>query len=311
MNLLPNSNFNFMSKTRLFFFTSLFLLISTVGLLTFKGINYGIDFSGGILIEVKVKDGVTISDVRKKISSLKRFDSSLQEFGSSQDILIRSSVNDIELNQAVELIINTINEQVLEFRRVEIVGPVIGEELKKYAFYAVIFALLAMMMYIWIRFEWQYGVGALIALFHDVLITIGFVSLLDIEFGLSVLAAILTIAGYSINDTVVIFDRVRENFSKHKKKEYEEIFNLSINQSLNRTIMTSLTTLVALITLYLFGGEVISGFTLAMIIGVVIGTYSSNFVAVPVLLLLKPNRGAIEEFIDPVKAKFFEKERND
>ena len=307
MKLFVNANYNFMKRVKLFATISIFLILSTVGLLAFKGLNYGIDFSGGILIEVKVKNGVSISDIRKDISGIQGIDSSLQEFGAVDDILIRSSVDDnIKLNDGIQIIKQKIGDKVIEFRRVELVGPVIGDELKQDAFYAVISALLAMMLYIWFRFEWQYGVGALIALFHDVFITMGIVSLLGIEFGLPVLAAILTIAGYSINDTVVIFDRVRENFIKHTKSEDKEVFNKSINQSLNRTIMTSVTTLIALFTLYLFGGEVIAGFTFAMIVGVFIGTYSSNFVAVPVLLLLKPNRGETGEgeVIDPIKAKY-------
>ncbi|MGB1360523.1 MAG: protein translocase subunit SecF [Alphaproteobacteria bacterium] len=304
MKFLSNANFNFMKRVKLFVIASLVFIVSSLALIGVKGINYGIDFSGGLLIEVKVKQGVTISDLRSKISKLDNIDSSLQEFGNPDDILIRSSVDNMDLNDGIKLIKETINYDVIEFRRVELVGPVVGDELKQDAMWAVFYSLLAMMLYIWFRFEWQYSLAALVALFHDVLITMGVVALFNIEFGLPVLAAILTIAGYSINDTVVIFDRVRENFIKHTNKEYKEIFNMSINQSLNRTIMTSVTTLIALMALYIFGGEVIAGFTFAMIIGVVIGTYSSNFLAIPILLAFKPNRGTTDEFVDPIKAKF-------
>ncbi len=289
-----------MNYVKVFATLSVLLASITLAMLTTKGLNYGIDFSGGLLVEVQVKEGVTIADLRKSLSSVKGVEATLQEFGSAEDILIRTNVDDMKPQQALDTVKATIAKDVAEFRRTEYVGPVVGEELKETAIYAVIYALLAMLVYIWFRFEWQFGVAALVALFHDVFITIGFLALTGTEFGLPTVAAILTISGYSINDTVVVFDRVRENFIKYNKKELYEVLDLSINQSLSRTVMTSVTTLLALMALYIFGGEVISGFTMAMIFGVVIGTYSSNCVAVPLLLKMQPNRGD-EIFIDPVK----------
>ena len=301
MKILLNTSYEFMKHVKKFTVISILLLSVTLAFLTTKGLNYGIDFSGGLLVEVQVKDGVTISDLREKLSAIKDMDATLQKFGSDQDILIRTNVSGLDGQEVLSLVKSTISDSVVEFRRTEYVGPVVGEELKETAIYAVLYALFAMLLYIWLRFEWQFGVAALIALLHDVLITLGFIAVMGIDFGLSTVAAILTIAGYSINDTVVVFDRVRENFIKYNTKDLSEILDKSINQSLSRTIVTSVTTLLALLALYIFGGEVIAGFTIAMIFGVLIGTYSSNCLAVPLLMWMKPNRGD-EEFVDPIKA---------
>jgi len=213
---------------------------------------------------------------------------SLQEFGDENTIIIRlQNENNQESIETVNKVKQLINDKVQEFRRSEFVGPTISSELLWKGFQAVSFALFAILIYIWLRFEWQFGFGAVVALTHDVLFTLGVLSILNVEFSLSTIAAVLTIAGYSINDTVVIFDRVRENLRKYKKLELIDLFNLSINNTLSRTVMTSITTLLALLSLYIFGGEVIKPFALTMIIGVLIGTYSSIFIAVPTLLVFK------------------------
>tara|TARA_Y100000590_G_C15731031_1_gene1017030 strand:+ start:1238 stop:2134 length:897 start_codon:yes stop_codon:yes gene_type:complete len=281
-----NPNYSFMNIRKPMLLISSIIIILAIFLLAFKGLNLGIDFKGGTLIEIKTKDA-NISELRKILSPVYS-DVSLQEFGSKDYIIIRlqndkssdsiSTINEVK---------NLIGHKVDEFRRSEFVGPSISSELFFKGIQAISFALIAMLIYIWIRFEWQFGFGAIVALTHDVIFTLGILSLFNVDFNLSNIAAILTIAGYSINDTVVIFDRVRENLRKYKKLELIDLFNLSINNTLSRTIMTSLTTLIALLSLFIFGGEVIKPFAFTMIIGVIIGTYSSIFIAVPTLLLFK------------------------
>jgi len=281
-----DSNYQFMNIRKKMLYVSLFFIIISALLLVFKGLNLGIDFKGGTLIEVNTKNS-NISELRK-ILSPEFNEVSLQEFGDSKTIIIRLQNNtNTESITTVNKVKELISDKVSEFRRSEFVGPTISSELLLKGLQAVFFALLAILIYIWLRFEWQFGFGAVVALTHDVLFTLGVLSLLNIEFSLSTIAAILTIAGYSINDTVVIFDRVRENLRKFKKLELVELFNVSINNTLSRTIMTSITTLIALACLFIFGGHVIKPFAFAMIIGVLIGTYSSMFVAVPTLLLFK------------------------
>ncbi len=280
----PDINFLILRKKFLIF--SIIAIIISIALLAFKGLNLGIDFKGGTLIEVSTKN-TSIGELRDILSSNYN-DVSLQEFGDQNIILIRlQNKNNQESIATVNSVKNLIKDKVVEFRRSEFVGPTISSELLFRGFQAVSFALIAILAYIWLRFEWQFGFGAVVALTHDVLFTLGLLSILNIEFSLSTIAAILTIAGYSINDTVVIFDRVRENLRKYKKMELVDLFNLSVNNTLSRTIMTSLTTLLALLSLFIFGGEVIRPFALTMIIGVVIGTYSSVFIAVPTLLIFK------------------------
>ncbi len=279
-------NINFLGLRKKFLIFSIVAIIISICLLTVKGLNLGIDFKGGTLIEVSTKN-TSIGELRDMLSENFN-DVSLQEFGSKDKILIRlQNKSNQESIETVNEVKNLIQDKVLEFRRSEFVGPTISSELLLRGFQAVSFALIAILIYIWLRFEWQFGFGAVVALTHDVLFTLGLLSVFNVEFSLATIAAILTIAGYSINDTVVIFDRVRENLRKYKKMELVEIFNLSVNNTLSRTVMTSLTTLLALFSLFIFGGEVIRPFALTMIIGVVIGTYSSVFIAVPTLLIFK------------------------
>ena len=285
--LLPaNSDFQFMNIRKKMLYMSSFFIVISVLLLSFKGLNLGIDFKGGTLIEISTNNS-NISELRKLLST--EFNEvSLQEFGDSKTIIIRlQNDTNTESITTVNKVKKLISDKVSEFRRSEFVGPTISSELLLKGLQAVFFALLAILIYIWLRFEWQFGFGAVVALTHDVLFTLGVLSLLNIEFSLSTIAAILTIAGYSINDTVVIFDRVRENLRKFKKLDLIQLFNLSINNTLSRTIMTSITTLIALFCLFIFGGHVIKPFAFAMIIGVLIGTYSSMFIAVPTLLIFK------------------------
>ena len=285
--ILPtDSDYQFMSIRKTMMYLSSFFIVISVLLLVFKGLNLGIDFKGGTLIEISTNN-TNISELRS-ILSPEFNEVSLQEFGDSKTIIIRlQNDTNTESITTVNKVKELIRDKVSEFRRSEFVGPTISSELLLKGLQAVLFALLAILIYIWLRFEWQFGFGAVVALAHDVLFTLGVLSLLNIEFSLSSIAAILTIAGYSINDTVVIFDRVRENLRKFKRLDLVELFNVSINNTLSRTIMTSITTLIALVCLFVLGGHVIKPFAFAMIIGVLIGTYSSMFVAVPTLLLFK------------------------
>ncbi len=279
-------NINFLGLRKNFLIFSILAILISIGLLSIKGLNLGIDFKGGTLIEVSTKN-TSIGELREILSS-SYGDVSLQEFGNENIILIRlQNKSNQESIETVNSVKNLIQDKVIEFRRSEFVGPTISSELLMRGFQAVSFALIAILIYIWLRFEWQFGFGAVVALTHDVLFTLGLLSILNVEFSLATIAAILTIAGYSINDTVVIFDRVRENLRKYKKLELVDLFNLSVNNTLSRTIMTSLTTLLALVSLFIFGGEVIRPFALTMIIGVIIGTYSSVFIAVPTLLIFR------------------------
>ena len=279
-------NINFLRLRRNFLIISSIAIIASIVLLFFKGLNLGIDFKGGTLIEVSIKN-TSIGELRD-ILSVSFNDVSLQEFGNENIILIRlQNKNNQESIETINNVKDIIQDKVVEFRRSEFVGPTISSELLYRGFQAVSFALIAILIYIWLRFEWQFGFGAVVALTHDVIFTLGLLSILNVEFSLATIAAILTIAGYSINDTVVIFDRVRENLRKYKKLELVDLFNLSVNNTLSRTVMTSLTTLLALFSLFIFGGEVIRPFALTMIIGVIIGTYSSVFIAVPTLLIFK------------------------
>ncbi len=281
-----NSDYKFLNYRKNFYILSSIAIIASIILLIFKGLNLGIDFKGGTLIEVSTKN-TNISNLRNILSP--HFNEvSLQEFGDEKTIIIRlQNENNQESIETVNKVKQLISNKVSEFRRSEFVGPTVSSELLWKGFQAVSFALIAILIYIWLRFEWQFGFGAVVALTHDVLFTLGVLSIFNIEFSLSTIAAVLTIAGYSINDTVVIFDRVRENLRKYKRLELLDLFNMSINNTLSRTVMTSITTLLALISLYLFGGEVIKPFALTMIIGVLVGTYSSVFIAVPTLLVFK------------------------
>lgn len=300
-------NINFVGLRKLAYVFSLCVVLFSVGLIMQRGLNLGIDFTGGTMIEIKTPEKPNIEALRMALNDLDLGAISIQEFGQSDDLLIRMPEqktpadwnSDESPNQfAIGLVQETLNEafegQKVDYRRVEFVGPQVGEELKLQGLYAILFSLGGIMLYIWFRFEWQFGVAAIIALAHDAIATIGLFAFTQMEFNLSTVAAILMIAGYSINDTVVVFDRIRENLRKYKKKPLPELFNFSVNQTLSRTLMTSLTTLLALVALYVFGGEVIRGFVYALIFGIVIGTYSSIFVASPILLFMNINRGAMD-----------------
>jgi len=278
---------NFFKYRYIAFGFSILLLLMSALLFVYKSLNLGIDFKGGIMIEAEFDTTPNISNLRQKIDSLNIGNSEIQEFGDPKIILFKLESNSKEgqeNNSIIEQFKKSIGENV-DYRRIEFVGPKVGSELKMIAIKAILFSLIAMFIYIWFRFSgWQFGLGALIALFHDVISTLGFFSISQIEFNLASIAAILTIAGYSINDTVVVFDRIRENLVK-SELELSNLLNKSINQTLSRTFMTSVTTLLALVALYIFGGEVIKGFVSAMIWGVVIGTYSSIFIASPLIVL--------------------------
>ncbi len=302
LRIVPaNTAIDFIGKRLIAFAFSAVLILGSLGLAYGSGLNLGIDFLGGILLEVKTDGPADVSKLRSDLGALGLGEVSLQEFGSPDVVLIRvqrQEGGDEAQQKAITTIRGALGEHVDEYRRTETVGPTVGAELQEAAILAVGSAILAILVYIWFRFEWQFGVAAIIALIHDVLTTIGLFALFQLEFNLTTVAAVLTIAGYSINDTVVVFDRVRENLRKYKKMSLVELFNLSINETLSRTTITSVTTLLALGSLFFLGGEVISGFSVALIWGVVIGTYSSIALAVPVLLYLDIDRGTGEAGAD-------------
>ena len=272
---------------------SLLAIIFSLTFLFYKNLNFGIDFEGGTLIELEKNDDLSLSQIRGELSSLNIGDFQIQTFGSENNILIRienssSLISGADLTTS-ELITSKLGEGVT-IKRTEIVGPKVSSELIQKGIIAIIIAVFLMLFYIWIRFEWQFSIGAVTALVHDVLITIGLFSFLQIEFNLSIIAALLTIIGYSMNDTVVVYDRIRENLRKYKQMPVLELINQSLNDTMSRTLLTSVTTLLALFSLYFLGGEVLKGFTLAMIIGVFIGTYSSVFIASQIILYLNVKR---------------------
>ncbi len=296
VSLIPlGTKIDFMRFRKMAGSSSIAMAILSIVFFLVLGLNYGIDFRGGILMEIRTPGAADIGELRSNLSGLGLGEVQLQEFGNETDVLIR-----IERQPGGERgqqsAVTKVREALakgIDYRRVETVGPKVGGELIEAGIIAVLLALAAMLLYIWFRFEWQFGVGAVIALTHDVVLTIGIFALLGLEFNLSTVAAILTIAGYSINDTVVVYDRVRENLRKYKSMDLEALLNLSINDTLSRTILTSVTTLLALMALFLFGGQVIKGFSFAMIWGVIIGTYSSIWIAVPLLVYMKLKRGGL------------------
>ena len=298
LKLIPdNTAIDFLGRRFITFAFSGFLVVASAVLFLGQGLNLGIDFLGGILIEIETDGPAQVGELRSKLGGLGLGEVALQEFGKPDNVLIRvqRQVGGDEAQQeAVRLVKDAIGKDVVEYRRTEFVGPTVGAELKEAAIWAVLAAIGAMLLYIWFRFEWQFGIGAVVALSHDVISTIGLFSLFQLEFNLATVAAVLTIAGYSINDTVVVFDRVRENMRRYKKMPLDELFNKSINETLSRTVMTSVTTMLALIALFVFGGEVIRGFAIALIWGVLVGTYSSITLAVPLLLYLNPHRGTAD-----------------
>jgi len=283
-------NYNFVGSFKISNLSSLFLVLASLILIFFKGLNFGIDFKGGTLIELRVDSKIIgIADIRSSFSNINLGDLNVKQFGKEGDYLIKFEKKNFDDKNNIKTIKENVKNKLqtdVNFRRVENVGPKVSAELLNSGLLAIALALGAMLFYIWVRFEWQFSVGSILAIFHDVLITIGLFSLLSLEINLSIVAAVLTIVGYSMNDTVVIYDRIRENLSKFSSSKIEEITNISINETLSRTIITSLTTLLALISIFVLGGEILRGFALAMIIGVIIGTYSSIFVASPILKYL-------------------------
>ena len=274
---------------------SITLVVISLLFLVFKGLNFGIDFKGGTLIELRSNDSkINVSSLRDNLNQMNLGDVSVKNFGNEKDFLIKFENNNNK-NVIEEIKKNLDNSfgNNFSFRRVENVGPKVSAELLKSGVIAISVALVLMLIYIWIRFEWQFSLGAILALFHDVIVTLGLFSLLGLEINLSIIAAVLTIVGYSMNDTVVIFDRVRENLRKYSDIKIYELTNISINETLSRTIITSLTTLLALLSIFFFGGEILKGFSLAMIFGVVFGTYSSIYIANTVLVRLKVSQRTI------------------
>ena len=292
--------FNFMGMRKVTSIVSALLIIFSVFTLSYQGLNLGIDFTGGTLVEVGYPEAVNLDKLRQSFSDSEFNDVAIQYFGSAKEILIRippqQGLNSADVsNKLLDLLSS--NNFSAEMRRVEFVGPQVGEELREDGGLAMLYALLCIMVYIAFRFQMRFSVGAVSALIHDVIITLGFFSITRFNFDLTILAALLAVIGYSLNDTIVVFDRVRENFRKIRNKTPVEVFNISLNQTLRRTLMTSFTTLLVLIALFLLGGEIIHGFSVALIFGVLIGTYSSIYIASPVTLML----GIKKEDLMPVK----------
>tara|TARA_A100001015_G_scaffold158739_1_gene176356 strand:+ start:1789 stop:2700 length:912 start_codon:yes stop_codon:yes gene_type:complete len=294
-----NKKINFSSHFRKANFFSIVLIIMSILIIFFKGLNYGIDFKGGTLIEIRVQNAdIGTSSIRSALKELNLGDVNVKKFGGNLDYLIKIEATEKQRTDLIPLLKETITKSLqseVNFRRVENVGPKVSRELFKSGITAILLSLAAMLFYIWIRFEWQFSVGSIVALFHDVIITIGIFSVLSFEVNLSIIAAVLTIVGYSMNDTVVIYDRIRENLSKYNKITIDEIANISVNETLSRTLITSVTTLLALLSIYILGGEILRGFSFAMIVGVIIGTYSSIYVASPILKFFKVTYKTLEK----------------
>ena len=263
------------------------LILLSIFILFFKGLNLGVDFKGGTLIEIRTENTKSdISEIRESLIKMNLGDVTVKKFGSESDFLVKiekTNIKDADFIKSINDELSSDLGSVVNFRRVENVGPKVSNELLRAGLLAISLSLAAMLIYIWIRFEWQFSLAAILALIHDVIITLGIFSLLSYEINLSIVAAVLTIVGYSMNDTVVIFDRIRENLKKYSKITISEISNISTNETLSRTLITSVTTLLALLSIYLFGGAILKGFSFAMIVGVIVGTYSSIFVATPIL----------------------------
>jgi len=317
MASMKNFHIDFLGKRKIAMVFSLILIIISLASLATRGLTFGIDFTGGTLVEVAYQDTVAIDDVRKTLSTAGFDDAVVQYFGTAKDVMIRVPLKeDMKGAQISEKIMFSLHESNNEFvtdtdpiskkqtcsvngqqqacnvqmQRVEFVGPQVGDELATQGGLAMLYALFGILAYVAFRFEWRFAVGSVVALVHDVLITIGVFSVFQLEFTLTVLAALLAVIGYSLNDTIVVFDRIRENFRKMRKETPEVIMNLSINQTLPRTILTSLTTLLVLVSLFIFGGDIIHNFSIALILGVVVGTYSSIFIASPTVLMLGVSR---------------------
>lgn len=309
LKLVPSdTNVDFIGFRKIAYIVSLFIVVGSLAMLFVRGLNLGIDFTGGTLIEIRVDKAPNLQALRSDLNNLGLGGISIQEFGEPLDLLIRMGQQDggeDAQKQAIDAVKTQLSKSFdeIDYRRVEYVGPQVGDELQKAGLLAFGFSMLGILLYVWFRFEWQFGVAAIMALLHDTIGVLGFFALTQESFDLATLAAVLLVAGYSINDTVVVFDRIRENLRKYKKKLLPELFNLSVNQMLSRSIMTSVTTLLALIALYVFGGEVIRGFVEALIFGVALGTYSSVYVAAPLLMLFRirddEDKGQSEESDTP------------
>jgi len=297
-----DNKFNFSSKFRLANIFSLALFTGSILFILFKGLNYGIDFKGGTLIELRA-DNTSAPEIRSTLNNMNLGDVNVKKFGQDGDYLIKVEQKENNGNSLIPKIKENLSDNLnteINFRRVENVGPKVSSELLQSGIIAISLSLAAMLFYIWIRFEWQFSIGSIIALFHDVVITLGIFSVLSLEINLSIIAAVLTIVGYSMNDTVVIYDRIRENLNKYNRLNISEIADLSINDTLARTIITSITTLLALLSIFILGGEILRGFSFAMILGVLIGTYSSIFVASPMLKFFKVTFKTLEKEEDKI-----------
>ncbi len=297
LKLVPdNTKIKFIELRKVAYILSLTMIVASIGLYFAKGLNYGIDFEGGIMMEVGTEGVADIGAIRKALSSLNMGDVKVQDFGAKNDVLIRLEQQEgLTVDQVVAKVrgvLPTAIDGKISYRRTETVGSTVSGELIADGIEAVLFSIAAVLVYIWLRFEWQFGMGAVLALVHDVTLTIGMFSLTGMEFNLSTIAAILTIVGYSLNDTVVVYDRIRENLRKFRKMPMVDLLNLSINETLSRTTMTSFTTMIALFSLFFLGGEGIHGFSAAMIWGIFVGTYSSIFIASPILLWVELRREA-------------------
>ena len=282
---------------------SLILIALSISFLLFKGLNLGVDFKGGTLIEIRTENStINIAEIRQSFLNMDLGDVTVKKFGQKNDYLVKIEMKETDNENFIKSINDKLSSDLgsqINFRRVENVGPKVSNELLRDGLLAISLSLAAMLFYIWIRFEWQFSLGAILALVHDVIVTLGIFSLLTYEINLSIVAAVLTIVGYSMNDTVVIFDRIRENLKKYSKISTSAICDTSINETLSRTLITSVTTLLALLSIYIFGGEILKGFSFAMIIGVIVGTYSSIFVAAPILNYTKvTQKTVLKEDID-------------
>ena len=301
LRLVPEkTDIKFLALRKVALVLSALLIVASIALFFSRGLNYGIDFKGGVNLFMQTSDGTSADVSRIRTISDDNVDGEVKvkEFGDKTDVLIsieKQPGGSKEQNDALKAVQDALVAAMpeLKFQSSEVIGPQVSGELKRDGMIAITIAVIMVLIYIWFRFEWQFGLGAIVALVHDIVLTIGFFSITDLEFNLSIIAALLTIVGYSLNDTVVVYDRVRENVRKFRKMTMEDMLNLSLNQTLSRTVMTSVTTLVALLALFFLGGEVIKGFTAAMIWGVVVGTYSSVFVASPMLLFFKLKREAM------------------
>jgi len=288
------TNIDFMSRSNIALVFSAVLIVISIASLAVRGLNFGLDFTGGTLIEVGYTSPPDTNDVREKLASA-GFDSIVQTFGAATDIVVRIPPSEAEESSA-ELstrVLEALSQGVegeVEMRRVEFVGPQVGDELAEQGILAVIYAMVGVFLYVMFRFQWRFSVGAVAALFHDITISMGIISLVQVEFDLTVVAAILAVVGYSLNDTIVLFDRIRENFPRYRKRQPVEVVNTSVNETLSRTLMTSTTTLLVLIALFYFGGEIIHGFAFTLIVGVLVGTYSSIYVASSALLMLRVSK---------------------